>query len=336
MVDNPQLLVPLVRNGLALNSLPISSTLDAIYIPFRQRIGYIKELLKELSHFAGNIYLLPSGTSNMQSIKNYLVKNVQVIHDQDPSLCDFYLRLVTSNHKHTKNYIHTWDLPKKRNFIIQHALLKHHKRILLVDDDIRTINASCLAAGAICLDNYAQAGCFVDDFLNTSVLGHLERAAGEHVAPFLSGSFLFVKPVEALGFFPCLYNEDWLFMLPHVLNGSICSFGSINQVPFDPFDDIARPLFQEFGEIIAEGLYALFAGKQYSRRHEKETWLGILEQRKRNLTSLSYRLPQLKHKKIIAAMLEANSNITAEDCSTFVRDWETDLKSWQSYIRYFK
>jgi hypothetical protein len=336
MVDNPQLLVPLHKycNSSLVNNA--FSKLDAIYVPFKHRIEYVKALLNELDHFEGPIYLLPTGGFDLRTFDNNSARNTQVIATEDGKYRDFYTHLLTSKHRHTEIYCASWDLPMKRNFIIQHALKTGHEKILLVDDDIRSISDRCLAIGADCLDDYVLAGCFVEDFLDTSVLGHLEKVAGEHVNPFLSGSFLFVKPRQVNGFFPCLYNEDWLFMIPHIMNGSICSFGSIRQVEYDPFSDMSRPLFQEFGEVVIEGLFALLASKQYNYRHKTKAWSGIIIQRREILHSLSSRLSEVKHQAFIRTMLAANRKITPEDCCKYVLDWENDLESWKTYIGAFK
>ena len=332
MVDNPQLLVPLVKKHQTSNIKNDLSKLDAIYIPFKDRIEYVKALLHELNSFEGPIYLLPTGGLDLRFFDSILVRTTQVLAVEDGLYLDFYANMLTSKHRHTKRHSEAWDLPMKRNYVIQHALKMGYEKILLMDDDIRSVNERCLVIGADCLEDYVLAGCFVEDFLDTSVLGHLEKAAGEHIDPFLSGSFLFVRPRGVSGFFPCLYNEDWLFMIPHIMNGSICSFGSIRQVEFDPFNDMSRPLFQEFGEVMIEGLFALLAAKQYEHRHEIRAWSDIISQRREILHSLSHRLTEAKHQKAIATMLEANNKITPDDCCKFVLDWETDLESWKTYI----
>jgi hypothetical protein len=181
-----------------------------------------------------------------------------------------------------------------------------------------------------------MAGCFVDDFVDTSVMGHLERATGDPVYPFLSGSFLLLRPHDVKGFFPCIYNEDWLFMILRILDQSICSYGSVGQLKFDPFRDSTRSVFQEFGDVLVDGLYALLADNQYSRRHDKKVWAGIIEQRREFLLSLSAQLPGIKHRRIIATMLDVSTSITAMDCLNFISDWERDLITWEKYIGGFK
>jgi|GEM_PF-2436984 hypothetical protein len=335
MLENPQLLVP-IRVGHAEQSPRPVSELDAIYVPFKRRTNYVKALLRQLTSFAGIVYLMPTDGHDSRLLINLARGKIQTLDAKDASFFKFYARLRTSNHKYTINCVSQWDLPMKRNFAMKHALLMGYKKILLVDDDIRSIKKQHLVGGAKCLDRYTLAGRFVEDFIDTSILGHLERAAGDRVYPFLSGSFLFVRPQDAKGFFPCLYNEDWLFMLPHVRERSICSFGSIGQVKFDPFHDEARSVFQEFGDLLVDGLYSLLANNQYSDRYESGIWSSIISQRQEFLRSLGRRINDARITRIVKKMLQFNDDITAEDCCKFIHNWEADLKSWKSYIGAFK
>ncbi|MGD1084989.1 MAG: hypothetical protein ABSA47_09610 [Verrucomicrobiota bacterium] len=335
MVDNPQLLVPLCVNDDS-RSAQDSPAPDAIYVPFKNRVANVKGLLRELKHYPGPIYLLPSADNNLLALRKGLGRNIEILYAENRPLQTFYGGLRTSNHRHAIEHRETWDLPMKRNFVIQHALTRNHNRILLVDDDIRLIGNGCLSAGTQSLTRYAAAGCFVDRFVDTSVMGHLERIAGDPVYPFLSGSFLFLKPHDVRGFFPCIYNEDWLFMILHVLNRTICSLGSVGQLKFDPFRGSTRSIFQEFGDVLVDGLYSLVADEHYERRHSEELWAGILAQRRNFLRSLSRRLPQAKYQRIISTMLDVSSGITPEDCLDFIRAWEKDLISWKQYIGEFQ
>jgi len=336
MVENPQLLVPSYAYNDDSSSINESSVPDAIYVPFKNRIKNIGGLLRELKGYEGPIYLLPTVDGNSDLSRRILAQNIEQLYIKDRPFLKFYASLRTSTHKLVKGHSVTWDLPMKRNFVIQHALTKNHRRVLLVDDDIRSIGKDCLVTGAKCLKSYVAAGCFVDDFVDTSVMGHLERVAGDPVYPFLSGSFLLLRPRAVMGFFPCVYNEDWLFMIPHILNRTICSFGTVGQLKFDPFRDSARSVFQEFGDLLVDGLYALLADNQYQNRHDKDVWSGLIAQRREFILSLSARLPKKRYQKIIAIMLNVSSRITPNDCLQFIQDWEKDLISWEKYIKKFK
>src|SRR5436189_164640 len=77
-------------------------------------------------------------------------------------------------------------------------------------------------------------GCLVNGFPDTSVIGHIEQKNGNPYYPFLSGNFLFINPYEAEGFFPLIYNEDWLFMIPAIIKKRISAIGVIHQKRYNP------------------------------------------------------------------------------------------------------
>lgn len=332
MVDNPQLLILSLPKKHPLKDENPRSELDAIYVPFRRQSEHIKELLNSLRCCATPVYLLPSNDFGISPIHTSRPSNTHVLQMEGTGFRCFFESLFTSRHRQTVRHCATWDLPIKRSFALSHAIAKRHQKILFIDDDIRIPNESWLTIGSNCLDDYAVAGCFVDNFIDTSVVGHLEREADEDVYSFLSGSFLFVRPSKAVGFFPCVYNEDWLFMLPHVLSGSICSFGSVSQIAFDPFKSTRKAVFQEFGEVVAEGLYSLVLSNEYERRFEFQMWHDVIAERREVLISLHHRLTGPRHRRVVAAALAVNRGILAEDCQRFVNDWEKDRASWSRYL----
>ncbi len=149
---------------------------------------------------------------------------------------------------------------------------------------------------------------------------------------FLSRSFLLINPFEVNGFFPNIYNEDWIFMLPHIFRRSICSFGSIFQLPYKPFNEPNRVTFQEFGEIIAEGLYTLAKIKNYERRHDPRVWENEIIERRQTWIFLKDRLHKSKYRQIIDLALKSNTEITPVDCVTFIENWETDIATWNRFL----
>jgi hypothetical protein len=274
---------------------------------------------------------MPSKDCSAVDLPHHTGLHVQALHVESTDFRTFFDNLASSRHRQTVEYCPEWDLPLKRSFALIHAIMQRYQKILLIDDDIRPEAANYLTIGANCLERFSIAGCFVDDFIDTSVVGHLECDAGEDVYAFISGSFLFLRPSIALGFFPCIYNEDWLFMIPHVLNDSICSFGTVHQRAFDPFENVTKAEFQEFGDIIAEGLYSLIESRKYESRFDLSVWRHVLAERHKVLISLRKRLVQPQHERIILAALAANQRILPEDCQKFVKDWEADKMRWTDY-----
>lgn len=333
MIKNATHLVELIaEQHLHMHSNDMSS-LDAIFVPFRSRPDYISDLIEEYKWFQCPIYLMPSTGSDVPDLKCIDGLNLRILcFHNDLNYLHFFSNLQTSQHKYTVSYCAGWDLAQKRNYALLFARQHGYKQILLSDDDIRGVSLRSLLSGSRLLNSFKVAGCFVNDFPDTSVVGHLEAAAGQTIYPFLSGSFLFIRPFDVHGFFPLIYNEDWLFMLPHVLDKTICSFGVIKQLPYNPFADIQKAAFQEFGEIIAEGLYMLVASGEYERRFSKISWSTIIDCRKEALNHLDRLLESTEQRNMLAAVYKANECINPGDCIDFVRAWESDIKAWHIYL----
>jgi len=331
MSHNPRLLIRQLSES---NKRYYSNAdLDAIFIPFKARSAYVNDILAELQWYKGPLYLMPSDDSDMEFIQHHASQKVQELKVVDNDYKIFYCNLMTSKHNHTSRYDSAWDLPEKRNYALLHARTKGYKRILLIDDDIRRLSEQIVFSGSHMLDDYKVTGCFVEDFPDTSIFGHLEIAAGGKVNTFLSGSFLFIRPFDVQSFFPYIYNEDWLFMLPCIIERSICSFGSIKQVPYDPFANIEKMAFQEFGEIIAEGLYRLLELNRYGERHSQKTWKDVIRDRRDTLCSLEQSLRHVEYQNVLGAIRQANTSIDADACVKFVTDWEADTKNWNLYVQ---
>ena len=185
------------------------------------------------------------------------------------------------------------------------------------------------------LEEFVISGYFVDDYPDTSVIGHAEIELGLTVHTFLSGSCLFIRTDCEVGFFPPMYNEDWLFMIPQMVEGRVCSLGSISQKQYDPFANPLTAGFQEPGEVIAEGLMVLLATGQYHQRFGLETWRTWLDLHRTDLDGLlTYPLDA----RIKAAVEVARSRcleFSEVDCVRFLTDWETDQRMWRSALKEF-
>ncbi|MBU0578241.1 MAG: hypothetical protein ABIJ30_01210 [bacterium] len=306
-------------------------TIEAIFIPFRKHNGNVNELLRLLTFYKGTIYLMPSDEEDMNHLSwDNCLKVIPLLINDRPFL-SFFNSLLTTNNKYYRHI--TWDLPLKRNYALYFSRANNYSKILLIDDDIRHIDMDVLNVGSKCLYKYVLSGCFVNDFPDLSVICHLEKLAGENIIPFLSGSFLFINTYSAYSFFPKIYNEDWLFMMPHIINKSICSFGSIKQLPYDPFENPYKAEFQEFGDIIAEGLYALLSTNRYEVRFKKEIWEHIINERRETLLCLKNKFRDLKIQNVLESAIVTNKNISHKDCINFLSDLEKDQYTWNSFVK---
>lgn len=331
MIVNPQKLIKINCSDNINGDVQINYTLDAIFIPFTKRINNLKVLLNELLLFKGMIYIIPSNEYDSELVKNDLTDNVKLLPIKNFEFINYYNNLGTSNHKYI-HYQSSWDLPIKRNYAILYSREQKINNILLLDDDIRNLTPDILKNGCNLLKNNSVSGCFVDNEIDTSILGHLQKRAGETFYPFLSGSFLFIKPLSVKSFFPNIYNEDWLFMMPYIFDNSICSFGNVSQRDNDSLGDINRVKLQEFGDIIAEGLYTLIHLGEYSQRFETSYWNEVIKERRYIFDALLKTLLDTTYRTLIYTAIETNKNIQPEYCAEFINVLENDILKWNNYL----
>jgi hypothetical protein len=161
--------------------------------------------------------------------------------------------------------VRTSDLSSKRNIGLALARMLGWKHIFFMDDDIREINADTILGTVSLLgeegpseDRYRSASMAVKDFPDNSVVCHARREIHEYQDVFVSGSMLAVDTSAPFDFFPDIYNEDWFFFYRDTAGERLARSGfQALQLPYDPFASPLRAAAQEFGDIIAEGLYAL-------------------------------------------------------------------------------
>ena len=248
------------------------------------------------------------------------------------------------------------DLSLKRNLGLLLARLHGWGKILFLDDDITdrvhgfpiglpTATARRLAAE---LDLRQIAGLTCRDFPDNSVVCHARRLAGFPQDTFVSGSALGVNcNDQPVPFFPSQYNEDWFFFSSLAAERNLGFAGSAIQAPYDPYADPNRAREEEFGDLLAEGLYTLFeqqpAEMKYSKRLDEadETyWEQFIEARRNmiGLTALSLEIA-VDYAHDVDRCAAALRSLQAADqqlarlspgiCADFVDAWASDLLDWQ-------
>jgi hypothetical protein len=228
------------------------------------------------------------------------------------------------------------DLSLKRNLGLLLARLMRWEKIMFLDDDIFGVTLTDLAKIASQLDSHQVTGLISRSFPDNSVVCHANRLSGRHQDTFVTGAALGVNCAETpLDFFPDVYNEDWLFFATHAARGQVISVGTARQQPYKPFADPKRADLEEFGDLIAEGLYALFNDGQSLDAATKDYWDDFIVARKKLIERLAddlYRIPT--HEAGVQAhesMLHARKrlvSITADACVLFVKAWGEDREAF--------
>ncbi len=137
------------------------------------------------------------------------------------------------------------------------ARLNGWRKIAFVDDDI-TVSVQDLAKLGHQLDHHQIAGMACRDYPDNSVFCHARRLAKMPQDVFVTGAVLGVNCSDLpLPFFSDIYNEDWFFFAEAAAHRRLTKVGEARQAAYDPFEKPARARHEEFGDVLAEGLYTL-------------------------------------------------------------------------------
>jgi hypothetical protein len=241
------------------------------------------------------------------------------------------------------------DLSAKRNIGLLLARLHGWNKIVFVDDDVtlsRTDNVTRLAGQ---LDRYQVAGMIVRDYPDNSVVCHARRDAGLPQDVFLTGAVLGVHCNNLpLSFFPDIYNEDWFFFAREAASRQLRGVGQASQLEYNPYASPDRAQREEFGDLLAEGLFALMGQVDPSvrfgdqlRAADEAFWSRFIEARHNVITETMAMLSVAVERNgdngclssalvsLGAAQHHLDHMITAEECVSFVAAWQDDLEEWQ-------
>ncbi|HEX3966114.1 MAG TPA: hypothetical protein VHZ03_57300 [Trebonia sp.] len=239
------------------------------------------------------------------------------------------------------------DLSVKRNIGLAIARMLGWERIFFMDDDIRDIDSHAVLRTVSMLGwkqsypaKYNAVGMRVTQFPDNSVACHANRLTGEFQDVFISGSALAVDCTESFGFFPDIYNEDWLFFYKDAVNGHLGSSGvAATQLRYDPFANPHRAASEEFGDVIAEGLYALLEHGTKAEAVTEDDWQGFLDSRRSLLSTILGRQDEAPAEvrehmaDSIRAALASLRCITPDMCIEYVKQWQDDLTLWARVLR---
>lgn len=147
-----------------------------------------------------------------------------------------------------------YDIPYKRNIALGNAEQNGYKTICLLDDDIRLDDASLYKARQALHEGVELGSFHVLDYPDVSTIDHIERLIRQRPSRVsIGGNCLFLRMDAVSSFFPDAYNDDWYFIFKHIGHKRIATFGQTYQRPYQPWKDLDRVGFEQFGDIIIEG-----------------------------------------------------------------------------------
>lgn len=232
------------------------------------------------------------------------------------------------------------DLSMKRNVGLLLARMLRWEGVFFMDDDIRAVVPAELHRTVSMLGRHNSVGTRVTDFPDNSVVCHAHRETGEFQDVLVSGSALAVDCTGPIGFFPNVYNEDWLFFFNDAAERRLASSDlNAKQLRYDPFDDPQRAAGQEFGDVLAEGLYTLLHRGQGSLDATHDYWATFLDARISFLNAIVARAdrvrPDVRQKMLeaVKAALDCATQIKPEQCEAFIKLWRADLELWEQNLK---
>jgi hypothetical protein len=246
----------------------------------------------------------------------------------------------TALHRSTQPH-HPGDVSFKRNVGLVIARAAGWNRVLFLDDDIVVPNPDDLGAVAAVADGFHAVGLDNMGFHDNSVVCHAYRYIGGRQDTFIGGGALMVRPFETESFFPEIYNEDWLFLLRNTFLGRVASHGAMIQQPFDPYDNPTRAASQEFGDVIAEGIYWLLDRGSPIRHADAEYWQDALQRRRWFINHIRRRMvnapdPDGVRGRLLASLNAASdmlAAITPKLCEQYMQAWHRDRATWRRHVR---
>jgi hypothetical protein len=227
------------------------------------------------------------------------------------------------------------DLSMKRNLGLLLAKMLGWGRIFFMDDDVRGVSLADLRATVFMLERYRTVGMRATDYADNSVVCHANRVTGADQDVFVSGSVLAVNCRQPFGFFPEIYNEDWLFFYDDVRTRRLgWSERDVTQLRYDPFEDVGRVEGQEFGDVLAEGLYALIHLGSGVTEATVGYWDKFLTTRKEFLEQIIKRADDVAieiGQNIVRAVQTAMlclMQLRPEAFDDYIKAWRNDLRVW--------
>ncbi len=233
------------------------------------------------------------------------------------------------------------DLSAKRNLGLVLSRLRGWSAVMFLDDDITQVDPEDVRRASGLLDAHDAVGLHVGGFDDHSVVCRAYRDAGGRQQSFIGGGALVVQTDRTRSFFPEIYNDDWFFLLDgHKGLQSVAVTGGAVQYPYDPFrPDRARA--EEFGEVLAEGIYWLLDQDLSIADADQAHWTSYLKVRKQFIERVQDMVAadraldgneKTRRIESLQGSLGRLRLITPQLCVAYLRAWQADQEAWRRHI----
>jgi len=252
----------------------------------------------------------------------------------------------------------------KRNVALEFAWLQHWSTVLFLDDDVtpptREQLDDCLAvfdADEVAISKgLARQPVVVAfrhrEFPDNSIVRHAGRLAGlDQEVRTGAGAFLISLRLPP-PHFPHIYNEDWLFFWDCASGGrgGVVDGGELHQEAYDPFADPHAAHWQEYGDVVAEGMREMgYAGQRSEELFASGDWCIAVSRRRELIEAYRQRLLAVRDgtvgseaerdraAKALPCLDEALSTLAgnedwAEEIPRYLTLWREDAQVWSTHL----
>jgi hypothetical protein len=326
-------------------SLP-RADIDAIIVPTARHPASLKDAVNLAASLKCALVTLHSGkwTSARETARRFRGKSDLHLHAIDvPDTANLGLPdLLTSQLLAGTRFARPADTGAKRNLGLLLSHLVGWKRVVFLDDDIEIHDPEYLRQASALLNIYNVVGLSIGGFPDNSVVCHAYRSVGGDQQSFIGSGALVVQVPRSPSFFPDIYNDDWFYMLDAKKGlQPAATIGEVIQQPYDPFRTPDRARAEEFGDVLAEGIFWLLDQGRSIAEADLGHWRDFLPRRKMFIERVLGMVSQAGHvepgdkARMEAALKAARGRlalITPELCQTYLQAWTADRERWRYHI----
>lgn len=330
------------RHLLELPSTPYPMDVDAIIVPTARKAAAMRPAMVLAKKLGCTLMVLCSKYSSVaevaalpeaQGVKLILIDANQLPDGVLPAFrtCGVLART---------RFARATDTSAKRNLGLLLARLIGWNKVVFLDDDITVPEPDDLRDVAGLTSYYAGVGLNIVGMPDNSVVCHAYREAGGEQDVFVGGGALGVAVNATTSFFPNVYNEDWFFLLDDEGLQATAVTGRAVQKIYDPFVCEVRARREEFGDTLAEGLFALLDEGRSLQDAGIAYWEGFLGKRRAFINVVTEMVAGMpasdrRHRmeQSLAAARGRSLHITPEWCVRYFEAWREDRFTWRRHLQ---
>ncbi|MEV4516789.1 hypothetical protein AB0K00_48530 [Dactylosporangium sp. NPDC049525] len=326
---------------------PSGRPIDAIIVPAARRAQHLSGPVDLAGRYGATLVVLASHQCDIQEAAELVartpgsgravlahVSSGRTPMTSTPTWDDFDVRQLATSADEFRELSgdRTSNLSLKRNLGLLLARYRNWRKIMFLDDDIIDIAPEHVHRIAQHLDANRFAGLKTVHFPDNSVVCHANRLIGQPQGIFVSGAALGVNTSEGvdLQVFPDVYNEDWFAFAAEAHTAGVAHVGNVRQLEYNPFENPLRASFEEFGDLLAEGLYALFNDGYSLNRATESYWTHFIDARHqfvedvRTLLAMYETHERVQAVKSLQESRDRLENIRPWHCGAFLDAWQHD------------